>query len=66
MNKLAQSIGGVDNTHDYIDNIINDIGLNRKVALSQIINSVSSEACWDDYISELGQWADVRKEAGDA
>ena len=66
LNKLAQSIGGVDNTHGYIDDIINDIGLNRKVALSQIINSVSYEACWDDYISELGQWADARKEAGDA
>lgn len=66
LNDMARNIQAVDDTHKYVDDIINDIGLSREVALSQIIHSLSQEPTWDDYVLELSQWADERIAAGEA
>lgn len=66
LNNMARNIQAVDDSHKYVDDIVNSLGLNRAVALSQIINSLSQEASWNDYVLELSQWADERIAAGDA
>lgn len=66
LNNMARNIQAVDDSHKYVDDIINDLGLTRVVALSQIISSLSGEDCWADYTSELSQWADARIAAHDA
>lgn len=66
LNSVARSIQAVDNTHKYVDDIISILGLNRAVALSQIIQSLSLEPSWGNYVSELTLWAEDRIAAGDA
>ena len=66
LNNMARGIHAVDDTHKYVDDIVRDLGLNRTVALSQIIQSLSMEPSWADYVSELSQWADDRIAAGEA
>lgn len=66
LNNMARNINAVDDSHKYVDDIVNGIGLSRAVALSQIIHSLSQEPSWTNYVSELSDWAEERIAAGEA
>lgn len=52
----AKEIGIVNNNHNYIDDIINRIGWDKKVGLSKIIDLFSTTPEWSIFIDPISQW----------
>lgn len=46
----------VDESHKYINDIIDRLGLERKVGLSKIIDLVATTEVWDTYTAEVKGW----------
>jgi AAA15 family ATPase/GTPase len=57
----AKEIQNVENTHKYVDEIIERIGYkNKEVGLSKIIDIVSMHESWEDFISPIKSWLITR------
>lgn len=52
----AHDIVVADESHRYIDDIIERLGLDRSVGLSKIIDLVSRSPEWSDYIADIREW----------
>lgn len=63
--KTARNINAVADSHSYVNTIIDNIGIDRKVALDRIIEQLTKEPCWDDYVSNIITWLDARIANGD-
>ena len=61
----AKSIHAVVDKHSYVDLIIDDLGIDRKVALDRIIDQLTKEPCWEGYVSNVTGWMDSRIVNGD-
>lgn len=61
--ETAREIQKVDNTHRYVDEIIERMGYQSKeVGLSRVIDVVSKHEKWEGYVSPIKQWLSVRKD----
>lgn len=56
----AKDIVAVDESHKYIDDIINRLGLERSVGLSKIIDLVSTTDIWEDYTRDIRTWLEEK------
>jgi AAA15 family ATPase/GTPase len=56
----AKDIVAVDESHQYIDDIINRLGLERSVGLSKIIDLVSTTDIWEDYTRDIRTWLEEK------
>jgi AAA15 family ATPase/GTPase len=54
--EAAIEIVVVDESHKYINDIIDRLGLERKVGLSKIIDLVATTNAWDVYTAEIKEW----------
>ncbi|MDY6803212.1 MAG: AAA family ATPase [Cyanobacteriota bacterium] len=54
--EVAKEIRAVENSHDYVDEIINQIGWDRKTGLSNIIRLVSSTPEWNNFVRDVKEW----------
>ncbi|ENP8324410.1 AAA family ATPase [Vibrio vulnificus] len=54
--EAAANIVVADESHKYINDIIERLGLDRKVGLSKIIDLIATTDNWDDYTSDIQQW----------
>lgn len=61
----ARSINAVANKHSYVNSIIDDIGIDRKVALDRIIEQLIKEPCWNAYVANITAWMEARITNGD-
>lgn len=54
--EIAKEIIVVDNSHKYVDDIIEKLGYDRSRGLSKIIDLLSTSDEWDGYIEEINDW----------
>ena len=59
--EIAKQIIAVDNSHNFVDDIIERLDLRRDVGLSTIINLISSTHQWSDYVSDINDWLTLKK-----
>lgn len=52
----AKDIVVADESHKYINDIIERLGLERKVGLSKIIDLVATTEAWNEYTAEIKAW----------
>lgn len=52
----ANDIHVADESHKYIDDIINRLGLERSVGLNKIIDLVATTDIWQDYTMDIREW----------
>ncbi|MEZ8414506.1 AAA family ATPase [Vibrio splendidus] len=52
----ANEIVVVDESHKYINDIIDRLGLDRKVGLSKVVDLVATTEAWDLYTTEINAW----------
>lgn len=58
--RISKSIHAVADTHSYVDSIIDNLGIDRKVALDRIIEQLTKEPCWSGYVTNIMAWIDTR------
>lgn len=63
--RIAKSIQAVANSHSYVNSIIDNLGIDRKVALDRIIEQLTKEPCWNGYVANIMSWIDTRMANGD-
>lgn len=56
MIRSARGIEAVDDSHKFIDILIDDLGLERAVGLSQIVDAFSLTAEWDGFTAKIRTW----------
>lgn len=61
----ARLIHAVADSHSYIDAIVNELGIDRKVALDRIVEQLTKEPCWAGYVANIMNWIDERVANGD-
>ena len=61
--ELSQQVYSVDDTHDYLNQIIQLAGYERSIGLLRIVDAFSSTLEWDDYTSEVRSWLEERIQA---
>lgn len=61
----ARNTNAVADTHSYVNTIIDELGIDRKVALDRIIEQLTKEPCWTAYVAEIMDWIDARIANGD-
>jgi ABC-type lipoprotein export system ATPase subunit len=54
--EVAKHIVAVDDSHKYVDDIIDRLDWNRDAGLSKIIDLVSSTDEWNSYVSDIKDW----------
>jgi len=54
--EVAKQIVAVDNSHKFVDDIIQRLDWNRAVGLSKIIDLISSTQKWDNYVANVKDW----------
>ncbi len=59
--EVAKQIVAVDNSHKFVDNIIQRLDWNRDVGLSKIIDLISSTQEWTNYVSSVNNWLTSKK-----
>lgn len=52
----AKQIVYVNESHKYINDIIEQLGLDRQVGLSKIVDLVATTPEWEDYIADINTW----------
>lgn len=52
----ANNIHATDESHKYIDDIIERLGFDRNVGLSKIVDLMSTTPEWVDYVSDIHEW----------
>ena len=63
--RAAKAIHAVADKHSYVNFIIDDLGIDRKVALDRIVGQLTQEPCWSGYVSNVLAWMDERINNGD-
>ncbi|HLO47491.1 MAG TPA: AAA family ATPase [Kamptonema sp.] len=58
---IAKEINVVEDNHQYVDGIIAQLGYERSVGLSKIIELISSTREWIDYVADVKEWLDSKK-----
>ncbi|HBO1833546.1 TPA: AAA family ATPase [Pseudomonas aeruginosa] len=58
---LAVGIQAVDDTHSYIELIVQTLNVQRTVGLTQIVKAASLSPDWENYVAELREWLAVRR-----
>jgi hypothetical protein len=59
--EVAKQIIVVDDSHKYVDNIINKLDWDRGTGLSKIIDLVSSTQQWNEYVADVKDWLISKK-----
>ena len=59
--EIAKQIIAVDNSHNFVDDVITRLGLSRDVGLSKIIDLISSTQEWTNYVSHINDWLTLKK-----
>lgn len=59
--EVAQQIVVVDDSHKYVDDIIDKLGWDRGAGLSKIIDLVSSTQEWTNYVADVKDWLTSKK-----
>ncbi|MBV7299161.1 AAA family ATPase [Enterovibrio paralichthyis] len=54
--QAALDIVVADESHKYINDIIDRLGLERRVGLSKIVDLVATTNAWDDYTADVRNW----------
>ena len=62
---MARSIQAVDDPHAYINFIIDELGIDRMVALDRIAGLLVKDANWSNYVGNIMNWIDERIASGD-
>lgn len=58
---VAKSINNVQDKHDYVRKIIEDLGYeNTEVGLMKIVHKLSESPNWGNYISEVKDWLELK------
>ncbi|MDO7597759.1 MAG: AAA family ATPase [Pseudomonadota bacterium] len=57
---VAKEINVADESHKYIDDIIERLGLDRGVGLNKIITLVSGTEEWQEYTAEITDWLEQK------
>lgn len=63
--QVARSIQAVDDPHAYINFIIDELGIDRMVALDRIAGLLVKDANWSNYVGNIMNWIDERIASGD-
>lgn len=58
--QAAQSVVAVADIHDYVNNIIDQLGDTRTVGLRRIIDVAAKAPAWGGYVSSLSAWFDAK------
>jgi len=58
---LAMGIEAVDDTHSFIELIVQTLNVHRPVGLNTIVNVASLSPAWELYVAELRKWLAVRR-----
>ncbi|MES2192704.1 MAG: AAA family ATPase [Pseudomonadota bacterium] len=59
---LAVGIQAVDNTHSFIELIVQTLNVHRPVGLHAIVEVAALSPAWGAYVAELREWLVVRRE----
>jgi ABC-type lipoprotein export system ATPase subunit len=59
--EVTKQIVAVDNSHKFVDEIIQRLDWNRDVGLSKIIDLISSTQEWTNYVSNVNDWLTSKK-----
>jgi ABC-type lipoprotein export system ATPase subunit len=59
--ELAKDIEAVDDTHSFIELIVQTLNVRRHVGLNTIVKVAALSPAWDPYVSELRQWLLARR-----
>jgi AAA15 family ATPase/GTPase len=59
--EVAKQVVAVDNSHKFVNDIIQRLGLSRDVGLSKIIDLISSTQEWASYVSSVNDWLTLKK-----
>lgn len=60
--EIAKEIIVVNNSHKYIDEIINRLDLDREIGLSKIVDLLSSTDVWENYVANIRLWFNSKLE----
>lgn len=60
--EAAEQIRGVNDSHEYISLLIDQLGYNRIVGLSKIIDLFSTTEEWETYVSPIKKWLISKKQ----
>ena len=58
---LAASIEFKSDSHDYINGIVAELGMDRRVCISKIVAAASQTAGWKSYTSTVRSWLEIKK-----
>lgn len=58
--RSAKNIRAVVDKHSYVNAIIDDLGIDRMVALDRIVEQLTKEPCWNAYVAPVIAWMDER------
>ena len=59
--EIAKQIIAVDNSHNFVDDVIRRLDLSRNIGLSKIVDLISSTHEWTDYVSDINDWLTLKK-----
>nr|MEC5216167.1 ABC-type lipoprotein export system ATPase subunit [Actimicrobium sp. GrIS 1.19] len=59
--QIANSIEAVNDTHSFVGEIIERLGVDRLVGLSKIVDAAYTTAEWPGYVAEIRQWLNQRR-----
>lgn len=58
---LAVGIQAVDNTHSFIERIVQTRNVHRPVGLHAIVEVAALSPAWESYVAELREWLEARR-----
>lgn len=58
---LAQGIQAVDDTHSFVELIIEALNVQRPVGMSNIVRAAALSPAWNQYVEELRAWLEERR-----
>ncbi len=59
--QIANRIEAVDDTHSFVDQIIETLNVERAVGLSRIVEVAARSLLWNEYVQELREWLIARR-----
>ncbi len=54
--EAALQIANVDDEHDWVNKIIENLGCSREVGLTRIVSVAARSQGWDEYVSSVREW----------
>ncbi|WP_417330421.1 AAA family ATPase [Halomonas cupida] len=58
---IAQGVVAVNDGHQFVNDVIERLGLEREVGLSKIVDVASGANDWDNYVKEVKEWIEAVK-----